>query len=121
MIGVIGGTGLGETLFGVAGGRVYDIDTPFGRPSDPIRVVKWHGADVALLARHGNGHVLNPSQVPYRANIYALKSVGVTHILASGAVGSLREHINPRELVIPRAGDSRPGDRQDLPTCAELL
>ena len=101
MIGVIGGTGLGETLFGVAGGRVYDIDTPFGRPSDPIRVVKWHGADVALLARHGNGHVLSPSQVPYRANIYALKSVGVTHILASGAVGSLREHINPRELVIP--------------------
>ncbi len=101
MIGVIGGTGLGETLFGVSGGRVYEIDTPFGRPSSPVRVVRWHGAEVALLARHGDGHTYNPSQVPYRANIYALKSLGVTHVLASGAVGSLREHILPRELVVP--------------------
>jgi 5'-methylthioadenosine phosphorylase len=101
MIGVIGGTGLGETLFGVSGGRVHDIDTPFGRPSNPIRVVKWHGSEVALLARHGDGHVCNPSAVPYRANIYALKSLGVTHVLASGAVGSLREHIHPRHLVVP--------------------
>ncbi len=100
MIGVIGGTGLGETLFGVTGGQVYDIDTPFGKPSAPVRVVKWHGTDVALLARHGDGHIYNPTRVPYRANIYALKSLGVTHILASGAVGSLREHIRPRELVI---------------------
>jgi 5'-methylthioadenosine phosphorylase len=101
MIGVIGGTGLGETLFGVTGGHLYNIDTPFGRPSATIRVVKWHGQDVALLARHGDGHTLNPSQVPYRANIYALKTLGVTHILASGAVGSLREQIRPRELVVP--------------------
>ncbi|RMF76256.1 MAG: S-methyl-5'-thioadenosine phosphorylase, partial [Planctomycetota bacterium] len=54
----------------------------------------------ALLARHGDGHVLNPSQVPYRANIYALKTLGVTHIIASGACGSLREEIRPRDLVI---------------------
>ncbi len=101
MIGVIGGTGLGETLFGVSGGRVHNIDTPFGRTSNPIRVVKWHGSEVALLARHGDGHVCNPSAVPYRANIYALKSLGVTHIMASGAVGSLREHIHPRHLVVP--------------------
>jgi 5'-methylthioadenosine phosphorylase len=100
MIGVIGGTGLGETLFGVSGAKVHDIDTPFGRPSSPLRVVKWHGAEVALLARHGDGHVYNPSQVPYRANIYALKSLGVTHILASGAVGSLRDEVKPRDLVI---------------------
>lgn len=100
MIGIIGGTGLGETLFGVSGAKVYEIDTPFGRPSNPIQIVKWHGAEVALLARHGDGHVCSPAQVPYRANIYALKSLGVTHVLASGAVGSLREHFNPRELVI---------------------
>jgi 5'-methylthioadenosine phosphorylase len=100
MIGVIGGTGLGETLFGVSGAKVLDIDTPFGRPSSPIRMVKWHGAEVALLARHGDGHVYNPSQVPYRANIYALKTLGVTHILASGAVGSLRDDIKPRDLVV---------------------
>jgi 5'-methylthioadenosine phosphorylase len=55
---------------------------------------------VALLARHGDGHVRNPTKVPYHANIYALKSLGVTHVLASGAVGSLREHIQPRHVVI---------------------
>jgi 5'-methylthioadenosine phosphorylase len=59
------------------------------------------GVKVALLSRHGDGHLLNPSQVPYRANIYALKTLGVTHILASGAVGSLREEVAPRHLVIP--------------------
>ncbi|MFH1748652.1 MAG: S-methyl-5'-thioadenosine phosphorylase [Planctomycetota bacterium] len=100
MIGLIGGTGLGEALFGETGGREHVVDTPFGRPSGPIRMVEWHGVEVALLARHGDGHLLNPSQVPYRANIYALKSLGVTHILASGAVGSLREEIKPRELVV---------------------
>lgn len=100
MIGVIGGTGLGETLFGVADGRLVEVDTPFGRPSAAVRVVNWHGLEVALLARHGDGHTFNPTQVPYRANIYALKALGCTHILASGAVGSLREHIKPRELVI---------------------
>ncbi len=100
MIAIIGGTGLAEALFGDAAGRDHHIDTPFGRPSGPIRVVNWHGIDVALLARHGDGHLLNPSQVPYRANIYALKTLGVTHVLASGAVGSLREEIRPRDLVI---------------------
>lgn len=100
MLGIIGGTGLGEALFGDAKGEDRVIDTPFGRPSSPVRVVEWHGLRVALLARHGDGHVFNPSQVPYRANIYALKSLGVTHILASGAVGSLREEIRPRDLVV---------------------
>ncbi|MFO0837775.1 MAG: S-methyl-5'-thioadenosine phosphorylase [Phycisphaerae bacterium] len=102
MIGLIGGTGLGEALLGdAAGGKDRRVDTPFGQPSGPIRVVKWQGRELAILARHGEGHTLNPSQVPYRANIYALKSLGVTHILASGAVGSLREHVHPRELVVP--------------------
>ena len=100
MIGLIGGTGLGEALFGDAGGEEHVINTPFGRPSGPIRIVQWHGLKVALLARHGEGHLLNPSQVPYRANIYALKTLGVKHLIASGAVGSLREEIRPRELVV---------------------
>lgn len=100
MIGLIGGTGLGDALFGDATGRDVNIETPFGKPSSPVRLLEWHGQQIALLARHGPGHVFGPSQVPFRANIYALKSVGVTHILASGAVGSLREHIHPRDLVI---------------------
>ncbi len=100
MIGLIGGTGLGEALFGEASIEERHIDTPFGAPSSPVRLVEWHGLQIAMIARHGVGHVFNPSQVPYRANIYALKALGVTHILASGAVGSLREEIRPRELVI---------------------
>ena len=100
MIAVIGGTGLGHALFGDTAGVEHQPETPFGRPSGPIRVVNWNGLEVALLARHGPGHTFNPSQVPYRANIYALKSLGVTHIIASGAVGSLREEIRPRDLVI---------------------
>jgi 5'-methylthioadenosine phosphorylase len=100
MIGLIGGTGLGEALFGEAHAQEHMVETPFGRPSSPIRVLDWNGVKIATLARHGAGHVFNPSQVPYRANIYALKSLGVTHILASGAVGSLREQISPRELVL---------------------
>jgi 5'-methylthioadenosine phosphorylase len=100
MIGIIGGTGLGEALFGQTIGRDHTIDTPFGKPSGPLRVVNWHGLEIALLARHGDGHLFNPSQVPYRANIYALKTLGVTHIFASGAVGSLRAEIKPRDLVV---------------------
>jgi len=100
MLGLIGGTGMGEALFGDAHGEDRWIDTPFGRPSGPVRIVEWHGQRIALLARHGEGHLLPPSQVPYRANIFALKTLGVTHVLASGAVGSLREQIHPRELVL---------------------
>jgi 5'-methylthioadenosine phosphorylase len=100
MLGIIGGTGLADALFGEAGGEDRVVETPFGAPSGPIRLVRWNGLDVALLARHGAGHLLNPSQVPYRANVYAMKALGVTHIIASGAVGSLREEIRPRELVI---------------------
>ncbi len=101
VVGVIGGTGLGEALGGIGAGEVREVDTPFGRPSGPITLTEVEGTRVALLSRHGDGHMRNPSAVPYRANIYALKSLGVTHILASGAVGSLREEIAPRHLVIP--------------------
>jgi len=99
-IGIIGGSGLGQALAGQVGGREVQVETPFGSPSGPILLTHWAGADIAFLSRHGPGHLLNPSTVPYRANIYALKSLGVTHILASGATGSLREDIEPRHLVI---------------------
>jgi 5'-methylthioadenosine phosphorylase len=101
VVGIIGGTGLGEALGALGGGEPREIETPFGRPSGPITLAQVDGNTVALLSRHGDGHVRNPSQVPYRANIWALKSLGVTHILASGAVGSLREEVAPRHLVIP--------------------
>lgn len=101
MIGLIGGTGIGEALFGQADARDVSIDTPFGRPSSSIRILNWHGLEIATLARHGPGHRIPPAQVPYRANVFALKSLGVTHVLATGAVGSLRDEIRPRELVVP--------------------
>jgi 5'-methylthioadenosine phosphorylase len=101
MIGIIGGTGLGDTLGSVGKGETHNIDTPFGRPSAPILTTEIGGTPVALLSRHGEGHILNPSQVPYQANIFAMKELGVTQIIASGAVGSLREAIAPRDLVLP--------------------
>lgn len=99
-IGIIGGTGLDEALNAEAGERVTP-DTPFGRPASAITLSRWHDVDIAILQRHGPGHVFNPTQVPYRANIFALKSLGVTHIIASGATGSLREDIRPGDVVIP--------------------
>ncbi|QDU70324.1 S-methyl-5'-thioadenosine phosphorylase [Mucisphaera calidilacus] len=97
---VIGGSGLGDALGGEKG-EVREVETPFGSPSGPIVETEWSGTPVYLLQRHGPGHLLNPSQVPYRANIYALKSLGVTHVVASGAVGSLRESVRPGDLMIP--------------------
>jgi 5'-methylthioadenosine phosphorylase len=99
-IGIIGGSGLGEAL-GLEAGAAHRVETPFGNPSGAIVAARWQGVDLFLLQRHGDGHVFNPSQVPYRANIFALKSLGVTHIVASGATGSLREDIHPGDLVIP--------------------
>src|SRR5689334_71324 len=99
-IGLIGGTGLGQALAGMEGTR-HELDTPFGRPSDAIIETIWAGMPVLILSRHGPGHVINPTQIPTRANIYALKQLGCTHILASGAVGSLREEFKPRDLLIP--------------------
>ena len=99
-IGLIGGTGLGEALGIDATGQRHEFETPFGKPSDAIVEGDWAGVPVMILARHGPGHLLNPSHVPYRANIFALKQLGCTHILASGAVGSLREEYKPKQLVI---------------------
>jgi 5'-methylthioadenosine phosphorylase len=100
-VGIIGGSGLGNLLGDHAHTRRHEVDTPFGRTSDAILEAEWAGVPVFLLARHGPGHLLNPSQVPYRANLFALKQLGCTHVLASGAVGSLREELKPRDLVVP--------------------
>lgn len=97
-IGIIGGSGLGDAL---GGGDGVALATPFGSPSSRIVETTWASIPVAILQRHGPGHLIPPSMVNYRANIYALKAVGCTHIIASGAVGSLREHIKPKDLVIP--------------------
>ena len=101
LVGLIGGTGLGEALAQEARGEKVVVDTPFGKPSAPILMTAVGGQKVAVLARHGLAHEFNPAQVPYRANLFALKKLGVTHILASGATGSLQEHIAPRHLVAP--------------------
>ncbi|MFW6039293.1 MAG: S-methyl-5'-thioadenosine phosphorylase, partial [bacterium] len=98
-IGLIGGTGLGEAL-GAERGEMHDLDTPFGKPSAPIIETEWEGTPLLILKRHGEGHVFNPTNVPYRANLYALKALGVTHIVASGATGSLQEDIAPGDLVL---------------------
>jgi 5'-methylthioadenosine phosphorylase len=92
---------LGAALLDGAQGVRHEVDTPFGRPSDAIVEAHWDGIDVLLLNRHGPGHLLYPSAVPFRANIFALKQLGCTHIIASGAVGSLRQEFAPRDLVVP--------------------
>jgi len=99
-VGIIGGTGLGDAICEEADGKAVSVDTPFGMPSSDIIETQWKGTPVALLNRHGLGHVIPPSSVPYRANIYALKAIGCTHVIASGAVGSLREEIRPKDLAI---------------------
>ncbi|MHC4983744.1 MAG: S-methyl-5'-thioadenosine phosphorylase [Planctomycetota bacterium] len=100
-VGLIGGSGLGEALAGAVEGEAAKLKTPFGDPSDQIIQTEWEGTELAILSRHGPGHLIPPSSVNYRANIYALKKLGCTHIVASGAVGSLREQFRARELVVP--------------------
>lgn len=100
-IGIIGGSGLGQALAEKTRGEIHELDTPFGAPSAPIVTTELEGVPIAFLSRHGAGHMLNPSAVPYRANIYALKMLGVSHIIASGATGSLAEEVAPRHLMVP--------------------
>ena len=97
---VIGGSGLYE-MPGLRDAREHQIDTPFGKTSAPIVVGTLVGERVAFLARHGVGHHLTPSEVPYRANIYALKSLGVQRIVSISACGSLQEEFAPGHIVIP--------------------
>ncbi len=99
-VGIIGGTGLGDALLKEAGGDAVMVETPYGPPSGTPIVADWEGLDVAFIPRHGPGHRLGPSSVPYRANIWAMKKLGVSAIIASGASGSLREDIKPGHLVL---------------------
>ncbi len=99
-IGVIGGSGLYD-IEGMADIEEVDIDTPFGKPSDTIVVGRLGGVKAAFLPRHGRGHPIPPTDVPMRANIYALKSLGVEHIIGINSAGSLKEEFKPGELVIP--------------------
>ncbi len=100
-VAIIGGSGLGDELCRQAKGKPVRPRTPFGEPSDAILQTTWAGTEIAILNRHGAGHMIGPSMVNFRANIFALKALGCTHVIASGAVGSLREEIRPKDLVIP--------------------
>lgn len=112
IIGIIGGTGLGDVLEAKLRERtdndttvasyeyLHDIVTPFGKPSGPILVGTIGGRKFAFVSRHGPGHKYGPGCVPYAANIYALKQLGVTTLIASGAVGSLQSHMEPSHLVL---------------------
>lgn len=99
-IGIIGGSGLYE-MDGLEATRELRLMTPFGRPSDALILGTIDGIRVAFLARHGRGHRIGPSDINYRANVYALKAVGVTRVISLSAVGSMKEAIKPGEVVLP--------------------
>ena len=99
-ISVIGGTGL-EDIEGLTDIKHINIDTPFGKPSDAITVGKLDGIGIAFLPRHGRGHFISPTELPARANIYALKSIGVEQIIAVCSCGSFKQELAPGNLVIP--------------------
>ena len=100
VLAVIGGSGLYD-MAGLADTQAVEMDTPFGKPSAPIITGVLDGFPVAFLARHGIGHHLSPTEVNYRANIYALKALGVERILSISACGSLKAEYAPGEIVIP--------------------
>ena len=99
-VAIIGGSGL-YSMEGMSDVDFVNVDTPFGKPSDSIVLGSLEGVRVAFLPRHGRGHRFNPSHIPARANIYALKMLGVERIISVSAVGSLREQFAPLDLVVP--------------------
>lgn len=99
-IGIIGGSGLYE-MPGLKGAKWVRVATPFGKPSDAFRIGVLEGRRVAFLSRHGRGHIITPSEINFRANIYAMKKLGVGRILSVSAVGSLREDLRPMDMVLP--------------------
>ncbi len=100
-LGIIGGSG----TYSIEGLKIiaeFDIKTPFGKPSDPIKIGTFDGkTNIAFIARHGKGHRLSPTEIPSKANIFAMKLVGVKHLIAISAVGSLKEELKPTDVVIP--------------------
>ena len=99
-IGIVGGSGLYE-IEGLSCVESATVDTPFGPPSDAITLGELSGVPVAFLPRHGKGHRLNPTNIPARANIFALKSLGVEKIISVSAVGSLKQELAPLDMVVP--------------------
>jgi 5'-methylthioadenosine phosphorylase len=99
-IGIVGGSGV-YGLGDLGATEEREIDTPYGKPSGPVTLASLNGRDLAFLPRHGAGHVHSPTEVPYAANVYALKAIGVRWIISITAVGSLRERIAPRHFLIP--------------------
>ncbi len=132
-IGIIGGSGLYQ-MAGLSQTREMRVKTPFGDPSEAIVLGTLEGKRVAFLARHGRGHRLSPSEISYRANICALKMLGVEQVISVGAVGSLREDLPPLDFLIPDQFFDRTRGRIatffsggivahigfDKPTCARL-
>jgi 5'-methylthioadenosine phosphorylase len=132
-IGIIGGSGL-YAMEGFQDVREVKVETPFGEPSDALVIGTLEGKRVAFLARHGRGHRILPSELNFRANIYAMKLLGVRRIISVSAVGSLQEHLRPGEfLVVDQFFDSTKGRKStffgngivahvtfDKPTCAQL-
>src|SRR3990167_5775592 len=100
LVGVIGGSGLYQ-MDALHDAQELDLTTPYGKPSDVLVTGTLHGVAVVFLARHGRGHRLIPSEVPYRANIHALKQLGVRYVISMSAVGSLREELHPLDMVLP--------------------
>lgn len=100
LIGIIGGSGL-YNIEGIKDIQSVSVDTPFGKPSDSFTVGTLEGRNVAFLPRHGKGHTILPSELNFRANIYAMKKLGAGHIIAVSAVGSMKEEIKPLDIVIP--------------------
>jgi 5'-methylthioadenosine phosphorylase len=132
-IGVIGGSGL-YAMPGLTDTREVRVKTPFGEPSDAFVLGTLAGKRVAFLARHGRGHRILPSELNFRANVYAMKALGVERIISVSAVGSLQENLRPGEFLVPdQFFDSTKGRKStffgngvvahvtfDKPTCAEL-
>ena len=100
LVGIIGGSGLYQ-MDALQDAQEHVLDTPFGTPSDVLVTGNVHGVPAVFLARHARGHRLLPSEVPYRANIYAMKMLGVRYLLSVSAVGSLREEFKPLDMVLP--------------------
>ncbi|MBL6739295.1 MAG: S-methyl-5'-thioadenosine phosphorylase [Synechococcus sp. BS301-5m-G54] len=99
-VGVIGGSGL-YAMPGLEQLEEHSVETPFGSPSDVMRLGRLGGMEVVFLARHGRDHHLMPMEVPYTANIWAMRSLGVRWLISVSAVGSLKEHLRPRDMVVP--------------------
>jgi 5'-methylthioadenosine phosphorylase len=111
-IGVIGGTGLYE-IEGMTDVQELNLDTPFGKPSDNLILGKLNGVGITFLPRHGRGHHILPSHLPSRANIYALKSLGVEYIIAINSCGSFKDELKPGSLLVPDQVIDRTQGRQN--------